>query len=562
MTNSKNGKQDVPTLNAEQLKEWSKLEERRLDILHNAGVSRSAFFQQMMDPRRDLNKECGYPPDYRIIQPDFYRTLYDTEGIATRLVDVLPQECWQEQPEVLEDEDEDNETAFEAAWKDLSNHIGEKSWLEDDKQSTIWDHLRRADELAGIGRFGIMLLGFNDGCRLSEPVAGMDVDLATEQSTVSMGYDMDPSGKPVHSSPLALEGTDLQYQGVDFGITAAGSPKDGMRLIFIRSFDESLVQIVRFESNIMNPRYGQPTMYKVTFNDPRQTTVGVGLQQATLMVHWSRVIHIAERLTSSPVFGVPRMQPSLHRLLDLCKLYGGSAEMYWKGAFPGLSFETHPQLGGEVKVDADTIRAQMWEYQNDLQRFLLTTGMSAKTLATQVVDPTPQILTQIQALCIEKGIPQRIFMGSERGELASSQDDKAWGLRIKFRKVMYLTPRVIGQFINRLIQVKVLPEPEAGTYKVKWPGIDALTETEKATIALQLTQALASYVSAGIENVMTLQDYLTKILGMDSEIAEQIAESASELEAENSQTMYQYGPNDATEPEVDPNAVPPAKGAA
>ena len=545
--------QPSPTMNVEQQKEFGKLLDRYQDIVHNLQTSRQAFFNQYLDPRRDLNKECGYPASTYSITPDFYRNLYDSEGIPRRVVDVLPQECWQVQPEIYEDEDEGNDTEFEKAWRELASSLRVKSWYEDESCTPIWEALKRADELSGIGHFGVLLLGFSDGKALSDPVDGVTQDSGNLVSVA--GFDQDNKAQPV--IPLSLEGTDVQYQGTQFAPNSpAGETKNGLQLSFIRAFDESLVQIVRYEANVNNPRFGLPVMYKITFNDPRQQHTGVGLPLATLMVHWSRVIHIADRLGSSEVFGTPRMQPSLHRILDLCKLYSGSAEMYWKGAFPGISFETHPQLGGEVNVDAESIRSQMYEWQNDLQRFLLTTGMSAKTLSPQVVDPSPQIETQLQALCIEIGIPQRIFMGSERGELASSQDAKTWGMRVNFRQVMYLTPKVVVPFIDRLIMCGVLPEPES--YNVRWPMIDAMTETEKATTAQQLTMALSSYVSGGVEAAITLQDYFVHILGMDSALAEQLVENAMSQEPEDSATLPD--PNDAVDAQGNPIGGEPEEG--
>jgi len=154
------------------------------------------------------------------------------------------------------------------------------------------------------------------------------------------------------------------------------------------------------------------------------------------------------------------MRPVLNRLLDLQKIYGASAEGYWQAAFTGLSLETHPQLGGDVTIDASDVRNQLENYVNSLQRYLALTGMSAHTLAPTVSDPSSQIDKHIEAICIQLGIPKRVFMGSERGELASSQDDASWNDRLKQRQNGYLTPRVIVPFVDRLISVGVLPEPD------------------------------------------------------------------------------------------------------
>src|SRR5205823_6390492 len=109
--------------------------------------------------------------------------------------------------------------------------------------------------------------------------------------------------------------------------------KQKRRLLFIQPFDESLVQIVRYEWNIFNPRFGQPVMYRVTLNDPRETHSGVGLPMATVFVHWTRIVHIVDERRSSNIFGVPAMRPVLNNLIDLRKIYGADAEAYWKNAF-------------------------------------------------------------------------------------------------------------------------------------------------------------------------------------------------------------------------------------
>src|SRR6185312_9728448 len=72
---------------------------------------------------------------------------------------------------------------------------------------------------------------------------------------------------------------------------APGNPGQPTRkLLYIRVFDESMVQVVQYEADIRNPRFGQPIMYLVTLNDPSQPHTGIGLPLATVRVHWSRVI--------------------------------------------------------------------------------------------------------------------------------------------------------------------------------------------------------------------------------------------------------------------------------
>jgi hypothetical protein len=315
--------------------------------------------------------------------------------------------------------------------------------------------------------------------------------------------------------------------GVDDGLDLEEPiiPREGSKLLYLRAFDESLVDVVSYESDRTNHRYGMPTMYSITLNDPMGSSHGgAGYDITQVKVHWTRVIHVADNLGSSEIFGRPRMRPVFNRLLDLDKLYGGSAEMYWKGAFPGYLFSSDPALKGDVNWNITTIRNQIEQYFNGLQRYAAVKGMQTSSLAPQVVDPTPQINTQIEAICILMGIPKRIFMGSERGNLASTQDENAWNDRLKYRQSTYVTPRIVVPFVDRLIWMGVLPEPKG--YSVFWPDLATMTGAEKADIAGKRTKAMADYVGGNVESIMTPFDFITRILGFSEEEASVIVDSA------------------------------------
>lgn len=632
----------------------------------NAAMSRQDLFRKMMDPRRDIDDECGYPKT-PTMDVSLFREMYDRESIATRVVQVLPLETWQTQPSVFEAQDSEIQTPFELAWDQLAKDLRVESWYQDEEGSPIWEHLLRADILSGIGHFGIILLGINDGKPLSEPIDGFDGDAGyqgTDEQYGKMGLGADQQyGKPGFSTINAegqelLEGfsklnMDLAHKhwdklprwmtanyapppkkkpvdvsddedmkdetqspaqaptseqqamrpatpaqdvstddeedpyvqapaddevsedGDPHALTDPQSEEEGFqdpedvdpnaidqaeldpnaqpevatkyKLQFIRAFDESLVSITRYDANPASPRYGQPTMYLLTLNDPSEQHSGIGLPLATLNVHWSRVIHIADNLGSSEVFGVPRQRPVWNRLYDLRKLYGGSAEMYWRGAFPGLAFETHPQLGGEVSIDKTAMRQQVERYMNTLQRYITAEGMTVKSISPTVVDPSTQIDTQITAICIVLGVPQRIFMGSERGELASGQDDSTWTDRVEERQVNYVTPRIIIPFVDRLIKIGVLPEPSG--YSVEWPGLKQVGPAEQANIANTRTTAMATYLSGGVDTLMAPLDFLTRELGMDESEAEAVLESTL--------AHMQMANPDANPDEMVPGHAPP-----
>ena len=465
--------------------------------IENASTLRTQVMERLLDPRRDINEECGYP---ETITPQQYRYLYDREGVAKRVVAVVPEESWALLPEVYETEDGETETPFEVAWGTLVDEMN------------LFHHLYKVDEISGIGRFGILLLGIKDGSTdLSTPIAGVSLD-----------------GK----SPVAAPAPSAAGGG-DGGVGEG----DVTRLLYLRAFDESVIQIDQRETNTQSPRYGKPTLYKVTFTDHEGANAGgasgsgggLGVKHT---VHWTRVIHVADNCMTSEVYGTPRMQVVFNRLMDLRKVYGGSAEMFWKGGFPGIAIEVNPNLP-DAELDTDTIKEEMDLYMNGLQRWIALQGVTAKSLSPQVSDPTAHIDAQLENIAITLGVPKRVFFGSERGELASTQDQLSWNKRVAKRQETYLTPQVLRPLVDRLIAVGVLPAVE---YHVEWPDLNTVTDLEKADVATKMVAALAAYIAGGCDAIVPPPEFLSIFLGMGTDEIKQIMDAAEEYQEVREET--------------------------
>jgi hypothetical protein len=504
----------------------------------NQAFTRPRGARTLPDGRRDIDAECGHPQ--QPVDPVVYQDLFDRDAIASRVVKIFPRECWQGQPGVYEDEAADTQSAFEQAWDALGMSLrGEKSKYQDEEGSPLWEYLCRADVLSGIGRYGVILLGLDDGKELSEPVDGVQ-----ELGTMPVG-----KGEP---RPAGAQ----RYK---FNNNAAAKTK---KLLYVRVFPESLAPVTRWEANEGSPRFGQPVMYQITFNDPRNMTAGEGQNTGSRAVHWTRVIHVADGLESSEWLGTPRMQHVLNRILDLKKLYGGSAEMYWLGALPGISFETDLANGGQTNIDWASVKDSVEGYINGLKRYMGLDGVTAKTLSPQVVDPGAQIEAQLDAICIEIDVPKRIFVGSERGQLASSQDERAWRNRVKARQAYYITPRIIAPFVDRLVMFGVLPEPKG--YSVEWPDNNTQTGQEKATVAVTRATAIDLYTKGASSSIMAPMDFYTREMGYDEEEATAILEAATEhADEQQAQEMQQQADQAALQQErglLGDGAQPAAQG--
>ena len=458
----------------------------KVDMVVNAILSRQSLVEELLDPRRDIDNECGYP---KVVGIDQYHYMWQREGVAQRVVGVYPEESWSMEPEVSEDVDASVETEFEAAWKDLSRTLAGTGYsrTEDNEGHMAFHYLQRIDELSGIGHYGVLFLGFSDGGQLSDPVPGIS----------ETG---DREGNPE---------TDL---------------------LFLRPFDEFNVAIAGYQTDERNPRFGQPIAYNVTFQDVKSnqgSSVAAEPGQHQTRVHWSRVIHIADNRTTGEVFGVPRMRSVWNRLYDLRKILGGSGEMYWRGGFPGLSLETQPGME-DAELDEERTRKMMFDYMNGLQRYLFTQGLSAKSMSPQIADPTSAWNIQVKTIATTIGVPYRVFVGTEESKLAGSQDDVRWNKRLMRRQKRYLNPLVIRPFIDRLILTGVLPEPSDSGYSVQWKNLNEVSDMDRAEVAGKLTEAFAKYSGGGVDTLIPPQEYLTIIHGMSDKDVEQILEAALE----------------------------------
>jgi uncharacterized protein len=461
------------------------------ELIENTIISRTALMKKMFDPRRDIDAECGYSD---VISIEEFKKMYDREGVGHRVVTVWPEETWVQDPMVYENEESD-ETEFELAFKATEQRLN------------LFHYMHRVDELSGIGEFGVMLLGLDDGKKLHEAVPG------------------------------------IVEKGKGAGSPAKTNTNKQRNLLFVRVFDQSAAKVLSVETDEQSPRYGQPTMYELDFGHPSTVVDSHSASAETTKktkVHWTRVVHVADGRQSSEIYGTPRQQCVWNRLMDLRKLMGGSAEMFWKGAFPGYSFESEP----DVELSADDIKALREEFSswsNGLDRFLATSGVKANSLAPQVEDPSNHVIIQIKLLCAAIRVPWRVFIGSEQAQLASDQDRKNFDSRIKVRREKYVTPCLVREVVDRLIMVEVLPTPVGDEtnqmpevqgvfsgypYKVEWPEIQETSPKEKADIAKAIIEVIARYIQSGANQIIPEIVLLTRILDFDKAEADEILNEA------------------------------------
>jgi hypothetical protein len=191
--------------------------------------------------------------------------------------------------------------------------------------------------------------------------------------------------------------------------------------------------------------------------------------------------------------------------------------MFWRGARPGYHAKVDPEYDLSTAAEAD-LQDQIDEYEHKLRRILTAQGIDLNPLSTQVSDPSSHIDAQIQMISAITGIPKRILTGSERGELASGQDQDSWDDLIEDRREEFATPQIIRPFVDRCIEYGVLPQPSTGEYSVEWPDMRTRTDGEKASVGQTRAQALQAYVAnTAAEDVVPPEAFFRYFLGLGDE---------------------------------------------
>lgn len=384
------------------------------------------------------------------LTPQDFVNKYIRQDIAGRIVDIFPDYTWRQAPRITDDQDADPVTPFEAAYTTLATRL---------RLPSVWQTL---DRLMGMGHYAVLVLGTNDGQRLESP------------------------------------------------LTRA------RQVLYLSPYGEVHAEINAWNGEETSPRFLKPELYTIQMNRGRSglLTPSSRLAGLTIPVHWSRVIHVAEQSFDGGTIGTPRLERVYNRLDDLEKLLGGSAEMFWqagRGQIVAALREGAQPPEGEDKA---TLLREFDEFIHGLSQLMRVRGMDVSRLEAAVASPRDAVNAQRTILATAVGCPQRILFGSERGELASSQDQLEWRATITGRQVNTAEPVFVRQTVDRFVDIGILPEPRQGQYEVIWPQSEAIDPVRQAEVAERTARAVAAYLDSGAERLIPQPEFREHYLGL------------------------------------------------
>jgi hypothetical protein len=223
---------------------------------------------------------------------------------------------------------------------------------------------------------------------------------------------------------------------------------------------------------------------------------------------------VAENSVDGGTIGTPRLERVYNRLDDLEKLLGGSAEMFWQAGRGNLVFALREGAQPPEGEEKEELQRQMDEFTHGLRQALRVRGIDVERLQAALASPKEAIEAQLTILATGVGAPQRILYGSERGELASTQDQAAWETTITSRRQNVAEPLFVRQTVDRLIALGILPQPQGGTYDVIWPASSYTDPVRQAEVAERTARAAAVYVESGAEVLIPQAEFRERYLGL------------------------------------------------
>ena len=401
---------------------------------------------------------------------DDYIARYFRQDIAKAVIDRPVQASWKGDIEVIENT-RSKHTKFEKEWRKLYTSLKLKSVFI------------RADKLTGLGSYSVILLGLND--------------IRTRE-----GF--------------------------------KNKVKKGAKLLYVKPFSEPSAVIDKWDENERSPRFGKPLTYKVSLSskglDPTNSvrTTKSSEYSGSLIVHYSRIVHLTEDVLEDEVFGIPRLQVVFNRLMDLEKLIGGDAEMFWRGARPGYTGNVKPDYEMTPEMLAD-LQDQIKEFEHNLKRVLVNEGVDYKSLEQQIADPSTHVDVQVQMISAVTGIPKRILVGSERGELSSAQDKQEWISYVTSRREEQNEPGILRPFIDHLLEYKIITAHKSEEYVIVWDKLFSLSDKEKVELGKNRAIALKEYsTNPAAQYMFPLPIFMKFYLGLDDNQISSIEEYNNE----------------------------------
>lgn len=419
------------------------------------GSFRAAAARQMfgrsnngMDAKR-LNawEAFGWNPDPGF--DDFYR-LWERGGLAHGAIARVISKSWQDNPEINQG-DQDEEDRDRTEWERMFARFAE--------DFGFWEVFQEADLRRCVGNYSAIILQIADSKTWDSPVTGRGV----------------------------------------------------RRLVKMIPAWQGQIQPTEYDMDETSATYGEPKMY--SFNEGAvglaNSTAAASFAGRIVNIHPDRVIILGDI-----THGIPLLRAAYNDFANLEKILGGSGESFLKNAARQLAIEF------DKEVDLEDIAVAHGVAVKDLRKIYdeVTAGLNQgidQTVVTQAAKVSPLVANvpdpqkHFEASCMSAAasfmMPLMIWIGSQTGERASTQDQLDWANTMQSRRTRKLGPEA-RKTIARLISLRLLDAP--GEFTVVWSNLAEASLAEKLANGKLMSEINAGSLASG-EAVYTNEEIRT-----------------------------------------------------
>lgn len=407
-------------LNAEQLRAARYL----MNHGYNGTGSIISQYSQRLNTKHNLNRDFGYPDTEALTFEMFYE-LWKRNGFARGVVEKTRNKTWQTNPVLSMSDGVSEMTRYE---RRVHRHF---------TRIRLWQALSEADMRSMVGKYAAVVFQLADGRGYNEPVRRV------------------PSG----------------IQGV----------------ISVIPCWEPQLEPSAWDRDPMSPTYGKPTMYR--FNESA-VDVETG-KVRSFDVHPDRCLIWS---TDGTTWGDSKLEPCYNALIDVSKIRGAGGEGYWKNtkaqpvlqASPDVDFAQLATMLGVTSVDEipDALDNVIQRWVSGFDVSLMLQGMEAKTIGIDIQEPKSFFDVCMQEIAASWPMPQKILVGMQTGERASTEDAREWAQINMSRRENLVIPNIM-EMVRRFVSWGVMIDRD---WKLEWDDLTAPTLDEKLAIGERMAR--------------------------------------------------------------------------
>lgn len=440
-------------------------QDQRLKLALNAALNQNSIFSSnfrmamMQGMGSDDKRKCAwqeYGWKENLCFDDFFN-LYERQGIAHGVVDLLNEKCFETRPWVIEG-DEFDEKRKETQW--------EKELRLFAKTSKLWKTFKTADSYRMVGRYSAIILQLSDGKAWDSPVVGP---------------------RPVIKKLIPAWEGQLTPDSI--------------------------------ETNPLSPEYGEPAFWQYKEGEVKQAGDD-SIAPRNLKIHPDRIIIIGDwRAGSSFLKAGYNAFVNLEKIeggSGESFLKNAGRQMHVDYDKEVDLSQIARQYGLKDVADLKTLfDEEARSLNNGGDRLMITQGARATPLVSVVPDPQPHYDISIQTVSASVRIPAKVVVGMQTGERASVEDLKQFNKRAQGRRVDDLTDDS-DQIIRHLIRIKAIEPAPGGEFTTMWDDLTESSQAEKLAFAEQMSKINQANAGTG-EPAVYLATEMRDVSGFDND---------------------------------------------